>query len=113
MSDQEEDRRQHLIREAQRVRALVQEHGGIPGFEDELIGESMVRPGPKRFVSVTMVWLEDEEREPHELGCGLRFAVSDENHKPLYSFAVDHQLLIAALAVAYPEGGGPPGVDLG
>lgn len=112
MSDQGEERSQHWIREAQRVRALLQEHGGIPGFEDELIGESLVRPGPKRFVSVTMVWLEDENREPQERGCGLRFAVSDEDHNPLYSFAVDHQLLLAALMVAYPEGGEPPGGDL-
>lgn len=98
------------------VRALIQEHGGIPAFEDVQLGDSLVQAGPGRFVNITMVWLAPELEEgqavssrPYEnvdyrkLGCGLRFEVCDEDHKPLYHFSVDHEALIVGLTVAYPQ----------
>jgi hypothetical protein len=102
-------RRPPLNREIELVRALLQEHGGVPGFEDELIGDGLVKAGSKRFISVTMVWLVPDDAEPEavgdreQLGAGLRFEVSDETHRPLYSFAVDYRLIFGAMGVAYPQ----------
>lgn len=101
-----------MSRAIEEARAFLAEQGGIPAAEVEPIGESRVRPGPKRFISIEMVWMDDEDREPHELGCGLRFAVCDEDHKPLFSFAADHLLVLAALTLAHPGGPGPPTGDL-
>ena len=86
------------------ARAVLQEHGGVPAFEDELIGEFLVQPGAKRFVTITIVRRADEVQKDKS-GLGLRFELSDEDHQPLYSFAIDHRLLYGALAVAWPEGG--------
>ena len=105
MSDQHEDPEQGMGRAIEEARAFLAELGGIPAIEDELIGDSLIKPGPKRFLNVEMVWMADEEREPHELGCGLRFAVSDADHNHLYSFALDHQLLLAAVALSYRDVG--------
>jgi hypothetical protein len=111
MDEQHGDHRR-LNREIEEARALLQEHGGVPGFEDEMIGDGMVKARSKRFISVTMVRLlpKDEEPDtvgdPDQLGAGLRFEVSDESHRPLYSFAVDYRLIFGAMGAAYPQRGG-------
>jgi hypothetical protein len=106
------DEQDREYREIEEARALLQEHGGVPGFEDELIGDGMVKARSKRFISVTMVWLVPGDVESEavgdrdQLGAGLRFEVSDESHRPLYSFAVDYRLIFGAMGAAYPQLGG-------
>lgn len=87
------------------LRALLQEHEGAPAVEDESVGGELVAP-QKRRVKVTRVALAagaaaprpSDRQEPI-----LRFVVSDENHRPLHSFAIRRDAALDALYLAHPS----------
>jgi hypothetical protein len=81
---------------------------------ERIIGETtdseVIRRGAKRFLNVEPVTLEDPPPETvvvgNPPGAGIRFALSDEAHKPAYSFAVNWPLAFVMLRVAWEESNG-------
>ena len=81
----------------------MQERGGVPAVEDELVEDGVVRAGAKVWVTVTRVQLEDDPpAEPFDPLPLFRFVISDENHRPLHSFAIDSSGATDQLQLAHP-----------
>lgn len=87
--------------------ACLQEHGGVIAIDDELVGDGIIGPGPKLWVKVTRVALAGNDgsavRLPFDRNPILRFVVSDKEHLPQHSFAVERDAAVEALRLAHPE----------
>jgi hypothetical protein len=81
------------------LRAIVEEHGGVLAIKDELVSDGLIRPGPKLRVNVTTATLVTDEDASLQVSSplALRFVVSDENHRRLYSFGIEWELAKDAL----------------
>lgn len=84
-----------------------------PAFEieagafGETLGGDVIRRGAERFLTISMVTLEDPPPRAagKPPGAGIRFALTDAAHQPLYSFTMNWPLAFVVLGVAWEESG--------
>lgn len=92
----------HPDRAQFRVPAPVNEIERIIG---ETTGSEVIRRGAQRFLTIEMITLIDPPSEAVAAGgppgTGIRFALSDAAHKPLYSFTVNWPLAFLLLGIAW------------
>lgn len=71
-------------------------------FEIERVEGSVVRRAAERFLTIETV---EPEVPPHPgpIAPGMRFAISDTDHRPLYSFTMEWPDAFLALTVAWEE----------
>lgn len=94
-----------VTREVRDLHARIEESGAVAANEDQLVGEGVIRGGPRLWVQAKAVALEDgppwaDPRDPLPV---LRFVVSDAEHCQLHSFAIEKELAQDALRFAHPS----------
>jgi hypothetical protein len=97
------------IREFLDVQLVVEAHAGFPAFEDELVGEGVVRAGGELLVFTTRVAVD--QRKPatprFEPWPYLWFLITEGEDRGdvarLDSFVVDIEMALEALAQAHPS----------
>ena len=84
------------------LQAVMEEHGGVPAIEGDLMREGVVRVIAKRWVKTAIVTVEGG---PSADRCGapvVRFSISDEDHKELHSFGILWETAKDVLQLAHP-----------
>jgi hypothetical protein len=75
----------------------------VPAFVDVPAGAGSIRAGDERYLSMSMVRLDESPDATFAHGAGVRFEVSGQDEKPLYSFTIDWPLAFLVINAAYPE----------
>jgi hypothetical protein len=93
------------MRELLDMQARIEEWGGVPANEDELVREGVIRGGPKLWVQARAASVEDGPPwiDPFDPLPVLRFVISDADHRPLHSFAIEKEIAQDALGFVHPS----------